>query len=195
MSINAITINQLKLACRHVEEMREAGVTQNLAIRTLELFADLYSKLRVVGNAAPHHVDQKSMLWSVKARQLRKDKPDAKPRDHFRVEHGTPRRVFALEVLSLYQNNELTEPAMVSLVDRYYKLAVITLDEEPSHPTPRGNKNVSGVWRVRKDEDPSTGIRAVPFNEQSGPKQSPGLKCHRLFCPSANPRCLRTETR
>ena len=120
MSKNAITIDQLRIACRHVEEMRAAGVTENLAIRTLELFADVYAKLRVVGNASPHHVDEVK-LWSVKARQLRNAKPDAKPRDNFRVEHGTPRRGFAREVLALYRKDKLNERTIKELVKRHWK--------------------------------------------------------------------------
>lgn len=128
MSKNAITIDQLNLACRHFEEMIAAGVTENLAIRTLEIFADVYAKLHVVGNASPNHVDQ-FKLWSIKARTLRNAMPDAKPKDYFVVEHGTPRRSFAREVLGLYQKNKLNTKRMVKLVERYYKCAVITLEE------------------------------------------------------------------
>jgi hypothetical protein len=129
MSKNAITIDQLKLACRHVDEMKAAGVTENLAIRTLELFADVYAKLHVVGNTSPHHVNQVK-LWSIKARGLRNAIPDAKPKDYFRVEHGTPRRGFARKLLGLYQKKELTEATMLELVERDYRLAVITLEED-----------------------------------------------------------------
>jgi hypothetical protein len=129
VSKNAITINQLAVACRHFAEMRAAGVTENLAIRTLELFADVYAKLDVIGNASPHHVDQVK-LWSVKARQLKNALPDAKPRDYFRVEHGTPRRGFAREVLALYRQHKLNEKTVKELVERHWKLAVITLDED-----------------------------------------------------------------
>lgn len=47
-----------------------------------------------------------------------------------RVEHGTPRRGFARKLLALYQKNELTAATMVELVDRDYRLAVITLEED-----------------------------------------------------------------
>jgi len=124
-----LTIEQLSLACRHVDEMREEGVTMNLAIRTLELFADLYAKMHMGGSATPHHVGQVA-LWSVKARSIRRRVPDAKPRDHFRVEHGTPRRGFALKVLNLYRKDKLSAETMARLVDRYWKLAVITLEED-----------------------------------------------------------------
>jgi hypothetical protein len=66
----------------------------------------------------------------VKARQLRSAIPDAKPKDHFRVEHGTPRRGFARKVLDLHQKNELNDTTMLRLIERDYKLAVITLDED-----------------------------------------------------------------
>ena len=115
MSRNAITINQLKIACRHFEEMKAGGVTDNLAIRTLELFADVYAKLHVIGNASPNHVDH-VRLWSVKARQLKNALPDAKPRDHFRVEHGTPRRGFARKIFELYQKDKLNENTVRELV-------------------------------------------------------------------------------
>ena len=129
VSKNTMQVNQLALACRHFYEMRDAGVTVNMAIRTLELFADVYAKLHTVGNATPHHVDQVE-LWSVNARKLRDRVPDAKPRDCFRVEHGTPRRAFALKVLELYRMDKLSTKSMARLVERYWKLAVITLEED-----------------------------------------------------------------
>jgi hypothetical protein len=129
MSKNAITVPQVKVVCRHVEEMIAAGVTENLAIRTLELFADVYAKFQVIGNTSPHHVNHVK-LWSVKARKIREAMPDAKPKDYFRVEHGTPRRGFARKILGLYQKNELNEHTMQGAVQRYYRLAVITLHED-----------------------------------------------------------------
>jgi hypothetical protein len=128
-SKNSITIEQLKLACRHVEEMQKNGVKENLAIRTLELFADFYAKLHTGGSPSPHHVDQVK-LWSREARKKRKVDPDAVPKDCFRVEHGTPRREFARLVMNLHQQDKLTERSMKTLVNRYWKLAVITLEED-----------------------------------------------------------------
>jgi hypothetical protein len=128
-SKNAITIDHLSLACHHVEEMMAAGITENMAIRTLELFIDVYANLHMGGSATPHHVDQVE-LWSIKARKLRDALPDAKPRDYFRVEHGTPQRGFARKVLELYRKGKLAARTMDKLVERDYKLAVITLDED-----------------------------------------------------------------
>ena len=129
VSKNTVTIDQLVLACRHFQEMVEAGVTKNIAIRTLELFAEVYAKLHMGGSATPHHVDQVE-LWSVNARRIRDRVPDVKPRDCFRVEHGTPRRGFALKVLELYRKDKLSAKTMAKLVERYWKLAVITLQED-----------------------------------------------------------------
>jgi hypothetical protein len=126
---NDITIEQLLLSCKHVVEMREAGVTMNRAIRTLEFFADVYAKILKGGSRTPNHVDQVA-LWSIKARKLRLQNPVVKPRDHFIVEHGTPRRGFALMVLKLYQTGKLNKKSMGRLVNKYWRLAVITLEED-----------------------------------------------------------------
>jgi len=128
-SRNAVTVDHLALACRHFEEMVDAGVTENGAIRTLELFADVYAKVHSGGSATPHHVSQVD-LWSLEAKKLRERFPEARPRDCYRVEHGTPRRGFARKVLELYREDRLSEKAMVRLVKRYWKLAVITLEED-----------------------------------------------------------------
>ena len=128
-SKNEIAIVHLNLACRHVDEMIKAGVTENLAIRTLEIFTDVYAKLHKGGTASPHHVDQVK-LWSIEARKLRDTKPEAKPKDHFRVEHGTPRRAFARMAFDLYQKDKLNKKKMNQLVENFWKLAVITLEED-----------------------------------------------------------------
>lgn len=128
-SKNAVTLIQLQIACRHVEEMMAEGVSENLAIRTLELFADMYAKVHNGSGATPHHVSQ-VVLWSKAAKSLKKKQPDGKPKDFLRVEHGTPRRGFARKVMKLYQKKKLTDRAMAGLVKRYWKLAVITLEED-----------------------------------------------------------------
>ncbi|MCK5373665.1 MAG: hypothetical protein KAJ40_00110 [Alphaproteobacteria bacterium] len=129
MSKNAITIEQISLACRHFDEMTEIGVTENLAIRILEHFADVYATLYMGGSATPHHAD-KVDLWSVAALEVREEFPDAKPKNHFRVEHGTPCREFARKVMELYYEQKLNQESMGGLVERYWKLAVITLEED-----------------------------------------------------------------
>jgi hypothetical protein len=144
MSKNAITVEQLKLECRHVKEMVEAQVTENLAIRTLELFADVWAKLHMGGSATPHHVDQVK-LWSVEALKVRASVAHAPPKDHLRVEHGTPRRQFARLVLALYDQGRLTDANMALLVERYWKLAVITLEED---------KRLNSICRSRMFDTP-----------------------------------------
>jgi hypothetical protein len=54
VSKNIPTIEHLSIACRHVQELMAAGVTENFAIRTLELFTDVYAKLVKGGSATPH---------------------------------------------------------------------------------------------------------------------------------------------
>lgn len=126
---NRVGLDQISLACRHCLEMTDAGVTENLSIRTLELFVDVYAKLHHGGSPTPHHVDQVT-LWSVEALKLRRLKPELKPKDYLRVEHGTPRRGLARMVLDLYQRQVLTEENLQALAQKYWKLAVITLEED-----------------------------------------------------------------
>ena len=110
LSKNQHNIEQLTVACRHVKELMAVGVTENHAIRTLELLTDFYAKLLKGGRPTPHHVSQVPKgQWSIAAQKLVAENPGAKPRDHLRVEHGTPRRSFARMVMALYERNELNE--------------------------------------------------------------------------------------
>jgi hypothetical protein len=130
-SKNKVTINHLKLVCRHVHEMREAGISENLAIRILEQFADFYAKMHGGGSVTPHHVRQvPPRQWSVAARKEWARTPNPKPKDRLRVEHGTPRRAFARMVMELFDKDGLTEDAMATLIQRFWKLAVITIEED-----------------------------------------------------------------
>ena len=131
MSKNAVTVEHLRLACRHVKELLGAGVTENFAIRTLELFGDVYAKRHKggKGQTSPHHVTHVE-LWSLAAIAVRDANPTAKAGSHFRVEHGTPRRGFARKILALYESGTLTDKTVKEAVDRHWKLAVITLDED-----------------------------------------------------------------
>ena len=74
-SINALSVGQIRLACQHVLEMKVAGVTENLSIRTLELFVDVYAKVSVGGSATPHSADQVK-LWSKAALAAKKENPN-----------------------------------------------------------------------------------------------------------------------
>ncbi len=124
-SKNQPTIKHLHIVCRHVGEMEKAGITENHAIRILELLTDIYAKLYMGGSATPHHISQVK-LWSIKAKKLQKRYPKVK----LRVEHGTPRRGFARKVLNFYRRKKLTKKTMNMLVKKYWKLAVITIDED-----------------------------------------------------------------
>ncbi|MBD9359316.1 hypothetical protein [Methylomonas fluvii] len=132
MSKNSISIEQIRMACGHCEELIQAGVTENLAIRTLEIFTDIYAKLsQENGNASPHHVNQvPKKQWSVKAKEKIAADPHLKPKDGLRVEHGTPRRAFARMALKLYKKEQLNDENMRELVHQHWKLAVITIEED-----------------------------------------------------------------
>ena len=131
MSKNRLTIHHLSLACKHLEEMMAIGVSENLAIRTLELFADVYAKMALGGTANPHHARQvPADRWSIDAKKRKAQYPDDASGKHFRVEHGTPRRSFARDVMSLYKQGNLTEQSMFDLATKSWKLAVITLEED-----------------------------------------------------------------
>ena len=125
-SKNKPTIKQLRMMCRHVDEMEKEGMTINHAIRILELSTDIYAKLLKGGSASPHNAGQVK-LWSLAAHKFKNFRPYA---NYVRVEHGTPRREFARLVLKLYHKNKLNEHEIDNLVKKYWKLAVITLSED-----------------------------------------------------------------
>lgn len=127
MSVNAITVTQISVACRHFQELRDAGVTENLGIRILEHLVDVYAKLLTGGSATPHHVRQvASAQWSIAALALRSQDPNAP----LRVEHGTPKRALARLVFQLWELEHLTQTKLDSLIQHRWKLAVITLEED-----------------------------------------------------------------
>lgn len=131
MSKNRLSIDQISLACRHVDELTAAGVSENFAIRTLELFADVYAKLYHGGSATPHHARQVPRnQWSLAALKLAGDAHPNWPSGALRVEHGTPRRRFARLVKQLHGAGRLTGAEMDFLCKRYWKLAVITVEED-----------------------------------------------------------------
>lgn len=135
---NKITVSQLSLLCEQYETMLEAKFTPNVAIRLVELCADIYGKVRTGGNPGPHSVWQvRRQLWSKMALIVLSENPglqDSKskmrPKEFFRVEHGTPKRKFAEEVIELHRTSRLSQRSMDDLTDRYWRVAVITLDED-----------------------------------------------------------------
>ncbi len=126
MSKNQPTIKQLLIMCRHIDEMIAEGVTMNHAIRLLELSTDVYAKLLTGGSASPHSAKQVK-LWSLAAEKFKSKASFGK---YVRVEHGTPRRAFAHMILKLYHKQKLNKREMDKLVKKYWKLAVITLEED-----------------------------------------------------------------
>ena len=129
MSKNSITIEQLTAACRQFEEMLSLGVSENFAIRQLELFANAYAKFHVIGNVSPDHVDHYK-LWSEAAIALVKENPNSRTSGLLRVEHGTPRRQFARMIYRQWKDDEISESWMEITLQKMWKVAVITVEED-----------------------------------------------------------------
>ena len=131
MSINALTIQQLSILCRHVEELLAAGVSFNLAIRTLEIAVDAAAKNMILGNTSPHSARQVPQnQWSVAAKNAYAADPTRPAREYLRVEHGTPRRAFAKLVLESARAGTFNGETFETLVRKRWKVAVITLEED-----------------------------------------------------------------
>ena len=132
--VNNINIDQLNLVCIHVEAQIDALISPNFAMRPLILMADVYAKLRIIGNANPDRADQFEK-WSNEAVNLWKQKLKETPKPSFgsylRCEHGFGKTKFAEIVLDTFKKNgKLTETTMDNLVDKYWRVAVITLKED-----------------------------------------------------------------
>jgi hypothetical protein len=131
MSKNAVTVDQLRLACWHFRDLRCAGVSENYAIRTLELMTDSYAVVVHGGVPSPHHVQRVPRpQWSQQARKVYDLNPKLRPKDNFVVEHGTPRRTFARAVLDLWKSGDLNSESLQDLAKKLWKLAVITIEED-----------------------------------------------------------------
>lgn len=129
MSKNAFTIEQIQIACRHVDELLGAGVTENLAIRNLEQFANCYAKFRLIGNVSPDKPEH-FPLWSKAARRLNEGSATRLTGTQLRCEHGTPRRQFARMILEQYRRGSLSETWLNDLCETRWKVAVITVEED-----------------------------------------------------------------
>lgn len=147
MNTNKPTIEQLNICCRHVDELIKAKMSKNLAIRTLELVADLYA-MTIAGdkagvwnvNKVPHN------QWSLAAVRAKKQKPNANAGSYLRVEHGTPRREFAGKIRGLYQMKCLNKKTMAHRVKKYWKIAVITHIEDAKLGRRKTFKNPQQRW-------------------------------------------------
>lgn len=149
MSKNMLTIKQLKILCRHVNELLGAYFTENLAVRLLELGANNYAKYKLLGTTAPDHADQFEM-WSKAARKAKKTHPKWKYSRYLRVEHGTPRRQFARLVLNAFRHGKLTQSWMNNLCGTKWKVAVITHEEDARLDRSRLYRTPEARWEAAK---------------------------------------------
>lgn len=129
MSKNTVTVEQIEIACKHVDELLAAGMTENLSIRNLELFANCYAKLRLIGNASPDRPEHFT-LWSRAAQELKSGSISRLTGRDLRCEHGTPRRQFARIILDQYRASGFNRQWLDNLCDERWKVAVITCEED-----------------------------------------------------------------
>jgi hypothetical protein len=149
MSKNTISIGQLRILCRHVIELQNAGLSENIAIRLLELCANIYAKDRNMGTTNPDRADQFE-LWSRAARKAKRSHPTWKPGRYLRVEHGTPRRGFARLVLEEFKRRKLTKSWMDRHCDNRWRVAVITLEEDKHLNRSGLYKSPEARWKAAK---------------------------------------------
>lgn len=129
MSKNAVAIKHLEIVCRSMQELRELGMTENLAIRHLEFLVNNYAKYKIVGKVSVDHVDEYK-LWSKDASRQKKLHLHRRSGEYLRVEHGTPRRDFARLVLNQFEKGKLTEKWLDAKCKKLWKVAVITHEED-----------------------------------------------------------------
>lgn len=131
MSVNALNVEQVSLLCRHFCEAIDAGINENTAIRTLEQAVDATARYRSLGHSKPVKVhDIPDGRWSVAAKLALTANPKTKFGDYLRIEHGSPKRAFTRLVLALYRGKTLNLNSFHDLIDRHWKLAVITIEED-----------------------------------------------------------------
>ena len=152
ISKNNITPRQLNLVCKHVQEQIDFEITKNFAMRPLILMADVYPKLKKIGNASPDRADQFE-LWSKEAVKLWEQKLKEHPKPPFgkylRNEHGFTKTMFAEKVLTKYtKDGPLDEEMLAGLVEKYWRVAVITLDEDKKlDRTNKDGKSAENRWK------------------------------------------------
>jgi hypothetical protein len=113
----------------YASKARDAGADPNCYLRELMERIDGANSARrgyYYGAQFNGYDKSKLELWSVFAlHAVNRD-----PRVKLRVEHGSPKAAFAARTLDLYTKDKLTEEVFNQELDRLYKLAVITLDED-----------------------------------------------------------------
>ena len=129
MSKNTINISQLEIVAKCMLKLQKSGMRENLAIRHLEKLVDVYAKYKAISKVSVDHVDEFS-LWSKAALNAKVETPERKPGEYLRVEHGTPRRKFAKMVLNAFTEGKLDEQWMKNHCEVYWRVAVITLEED-----------------------------------------------------------------
>jgi hypothetical protein len=123
------TYQVLMLGLEYAVKLRESGLLQNYYLWELKHRIEAYYFGRNALYSGPNGVPYVQIrLWSKRALEEYSD--NRKNTKNLVKEHGTPRTPFAIKILNLYVNGSLTEGVMNDNIDRYYKIAVITRDED-----------------------------------------------------------------
>jgi len=139
-STNEVSIEQLEMVCRHVIEQEDVQLSENYRMRLITLLADTYAKQREIGTTSPDSADM-FRKWSIEAIRVwdEASKEDKNPKygkpkygKYVRNEHGYGKNMFARRVVQAYENagGSLTRRAMNKLVKEYWRVAVISLEED-----------------------------------------------------------------
>ena len=118
----------LVLGLEYAAKLRETGMLRNYYLWELKHELRTYHFGRNELYAGPNGVPYDQIdLWSERALE---EYSRTKSTRNFVKEHGTPRTPFAMKILDLYLSGNLTEEAINNNMDYYYKLAVVTKDED-----------------------------------------------------------------
>jgi hypothetical protein len=116
-------------ALEYASKARDAGADPNCYLRELMERIDGANSARRSYYVGPAGYDKfKLELWSMEALRVVSKDPNAIKQ--LRVEHGSPRAAYAARILDLYIKGILTEEVFYQDLDRLYKLALITLEED-----------------------------------------------------------------
>jgi hypothetical protein len=146
--------------------------------RRIECYFFGYAELYAGPKGVPY--DQID-LWSEGAiAEYSKDKSNVR---NFVKEHGTPRTVFAAMILDIYLRGELTKEVMNQNFDTFYKLAVITKEEDARlnaigarakmYETPEKRWTAAGIKVVNRRVDRPAGAMADPAAKLIPPSSAP----------------------
>jgi hypothetical protein len=119
------TLAQQKIMLEAVKQLEALGTSENAYYLLIDDWIDGYMRsLMHEFTAGPYH-PLKTRHWSRKAIEAYKN--DKK--SLLRVAHGTAKRNISRLVFAHYKAGKLTEDTMLAIAQRYWKIAVLTKEE------------------------------------------------------------------